>query len=191
MTNQYLENFRESGLGAFARAVEDASTPLRKAIAANHLRHAALEFSGQNELILHEDMTIAEPVYHIKWANQPAQTLRGTEAVEGFYVNFNAGVWTFQDVKIWSNDWGMATYMTWLEHHTGRELAARGVTVANADDTPYALMWPAAMFWPYTPEVKLIGEDIMIPADQPTVLELREEDRVTREDVYAIARSFL
>jgi hypothetical protein len=190
MANQYLENFRE-GLKAFAGAVDVAASPHQKAIAKNHLRHAALEFSGQDALILQEDMTIAEPVYHVKWGHQALQTLRGTEAVTGFYNDFNSGVWTFQDVKIWVNDWGMATYMTWLQHVTGGDLAAQGMTVFNPSDTPYALAWPASMFWPYTDDAKLIGEDIFVLSDQPTVLELREQERVTREDVYAIARSFL
>ncbi len=189
MANQYLENFRE-GLQAFAGAVDDANNPHQKAIARNHLRHAALEFSGQDALILQEDMTIAEPLYHVKWGHQPLQTLRGVEAVSGFYDDFNSGLWTFQDVKIWVNDWGMATYMTWLEHVTGRDLAERGMSVLN-DEAPYALVWPASMFWPYTADAKLIGEDIFVLADQPTVLELGEEERVTRDEVYAVARSFL
>lgn len=190
MANQYLENFREA-LKTFEGAVDDAANPHQKAIAKNHLRHGALEFSGQDALILKEDMTIAEPLYHVKWGHQALKTFRGVEAVTGFYKDFNSGVWTFQDVKIWVNDWGVATYMTWLQHVTGRDLAEQGMSVLNPDDTPYASVWPAGMFWPYTADAKLIGEDIYVLSDQPTVLELREEERVTRDEVYAIARSFL
>ena len=98
----YLDAFRAC-MQVIADAVEAEKDPHRKAILENFLRHAGLEFSGQDGLIQQPDMTVDEPVYHVKWGPD-LTTYEGRDAVQGYYNGVNEVVCTFQDHTCWVND---------------------------------------------------------------------------------------
>lgn len=188
MTSPYLEKFREC-MQVIADMVDAEADPHRKAIAANFLRHAALEFSGQDELILHPDMTVDEPVYHVKWGPELV-TYDGMDAVQGYYNGVNQVTSTFQDHTCWVNDWGIASYSTFVRFTTGEVLAGEGADVEKKDQTEYAQLWPMAMFWKYNEDAKLVGEDVYMLYD-PECRILTEEEKFTREELAEVAKSFL
>lgn len=188
MTSPYLEKFRDC-LQVIADAADAETNPHRTAILENFLRHAGLEFSGQDELILHPDMTVDEPTYHVKWG-QSLSTYTGMDAVQGYYNGVNEVVSTFQDHVCFVNDWGIASYSKFMRFTTGAVLASEGEDIAKADDTKYVQELPMAMFWAYNEDAKLLGEDVYMLA-APTHTELTPEDVFTVDELHAVAKSFL
>ena len=185
--SRYLEAFRDC-LQVIADAAEAEKEPDRRAILDNFLRHAGLEFSGQDKKILSPDMTVANPVYHVKWGPSVV-TYEGMDAVQGYYDSVNQVVSTFQDHTCWVNNWGIASYSTFVRFTTGKVLAAEGAAL-EADDTQYAQHLPMAMFWKYDSDAKLIGEDVFMLAD-PTHLPVTGDEAFTLDELHSVARSFL
>ncbi|MFR9807152.1 hypothetical protein ACL02T_33370 [Pseudonocardia sp. RS010] len=171
-----------------ADAGEAEKDPHRRAILDNFLRHAGLEFSGQDEKILTPAMTVEQPVYHVKWGPDLA-TYEGMDAVQGYYNAVNEVVSTFQDHTCWVNDWGIASYSKFVRFTTGRVLAGEGADLP-ADDRTYAQLLPMAMFWKYDENAKLVGEDVFMLTD-PTYEEIAEGEMFEVADLHAVARSFL
>ncbi len=185
--NTYLEAFRDC-MQVIADAIEAEKDPHRKAILENFLRHAGLEFSGQDAKILTPEMTVAEPIYHVKWG-PTFSTYQGMDAVQGYYDAVNEVVCTFQDHTCWVNDWGVASYSTFVRFTTGKALAAEGQDV-EPDDTQYAQHLPMAMFWRYDESAKLVGEDVYMLTD-PTHHALTDAERFTVDELHDVARSFV
>jgi hypothetical protein len=186
--SKYLDAFRDC-LQVIDDAAAAEKNPHRKAILENFLRHAGLEFSGQDELILTPDMTVDEPTYHVKWG-ATLSTYDGIDAVQGYYNGVNEVVSTFQDHTCWVNDWGIASYSKFVRFTTGAVLASEGAEIEKADDTQYAQILPMAMFWSYDEDAKLLGEDVYMLAD-PTHVELAENDKFTVDELHTVAKSFL
>jgi hypothetical protein len=185
--SKYLDAFRDC-LQVIADTSEAEKDPHRRAIVDNFLRHAGLEFSGQDAEILTLEMTVAEPVYHVKWGPEVA-TYQGMDAVQGYYDAVNEVVSTFQDHTCWVNDWGIASYSTFVRFTTGKVLAGEGAAI-EPDDTLYAQHLPMAMFWKYDADAKLIGEDVFMLAD-PTHIPVEEAEEFTVDELHDVARSFL
>jgi hypothetical protein len=188
MTSPYLDKFRDC-MQAIADMVDGENDAHRKAVAANFLRHAGLEFSGQDELILTPEMTVDNPIYHVKWGPD-LSTYEGMDEVQGYYNGVNEVVCTFQNHTCWVNDWGIASYSTFVRFTTGDVLAGEGMDITKPDETECAQLWPMAMFWSYNEEAKLIGEDVyMLYA--PDHRELSDEEKFKRDELAAVAKSFV
>lgn len=185
--NRYLRAFRDC-LQVIADAREVESNSHRQAILDNFLRHAGLEFSGQDKKILTPEMTIEEPVYHVKWGPSLA-SYEGMDAVQGYYDAVNEVVSTFQDHTCWVNDWGIASYSTFVRFTTGAVLAAEGADLA-ADDQMYAQSLPMAMFWRYDERARLIGEDVYMLTD-PSYERIPDGEMFEVAEMHVVARSFL
>jgi hypothetical protein len=186
--NSYLEGFRAC-MQVIADASEAEKDPHRKAILDNFLQHASLEFSGQDARILTPEMTVDEPVYHVKWG-PTLSTYTGMAEVQGYYDAVNEVVSTFQDHTCWVNDWGIASYSTFVRFTTGAVLAGEGHNVPKPDDTQYAQHLPMAMFWKYTDDAKLVGEDVFMLAD-PTHVEVGSDEQFSKDELHAVASSFI
>lgn len=186
--SKYLDAFRDC-LQVIADAADAEKDPHRRAILENFLRHAGLEFSGQDELILDPAMTVDEPLYHVKWG-PTLSTYTGMAEVKGYYDAVNEVVSTFQDHTCWVNDWGIASYSKFMRFTTGAVLAAEGQDIAKPDETAYVQELPMAMFWQYNADAKLMGEDVYMLAD-PTHHELTEDEKFTVPELHEVAKSFL
>lgn len=185
--NTYLTAFRDC-LQVIADAVESETDPHRKAILNNFLRHAGLEFSGQDKKILTPEMTVEEPVYHVKWGPDLA-TYEGMDAVQGYYDAVNEVVSTFQDHTCWVNDWGIASYSKFVRFTTGKVLSAEGADLP-ADDQTYAQLLPMAMFWKYDENARLIGEDVFMLTD-PAYEVIADGEMFSVAELHDVARSYL
>ncbi len=97
---------------------------------------------------------------------------------------------TFQDHTCWVNDWGIASYSTFVRFTTGAVLASEGMTVDKPDDTGYAQLWPMAMFWPYDVDAKLLGEDVFMLAD-PEHREVTPDEEFTQADLDQVCNDLL
>jgi hypothetical protein len=188
MTSPYVEKFRDC-LQVIADMADAEQDPKRKAIANNFLRHACLEFSGQTDLVLNPEMTVDNPTYHVKWG--PAlSTFEGMTDVRGYYDAAMNVLSTFQDHTCWVNDWGIASYSTFVRFATGAVLAAEGMDIEKADETLYAQLWPMGMFWPYDENAKLLGEDVYMLAD-PEHREVTADEMFTQADLDEVCHSLL
>ena len=186
--NQYLENLRAC-LATMKAMHDEEQDPRRKAIAANYLRHVALELSGQGDKVLQPDMTVEEPVYRVS-TGAGLTVFDGMDRVKTFYDGVNAGVQTIQDQTCWVNDWGIASYYTAILFKTGKQLASEGVDAVKADDTMYAVHLPMAMFWNFDEGERLIGEHVYL-LDTPELRELAEGEMFEVAELHEVASSFL
>jgi hypothetical protein len=188
MTSPYVDKFRDC-LQAIADMADAQEDPRRKAIANNFLRHACLEFSGQTDLVLNPTMTVDDPTYHVKWGPS-LSTYEGMGDVRGYYDAAMNVLSTFQDHTCWVNDWGIASYSTFVRFTTGEVLASEGMTVDKPDDTEYAQLWPMAMFWPYNQDAKLVGEDVFMLAD-PEHREVAPGEKLTQAEIDDVCNDLL
>ena len=133
--------------------------PHRRAILLNYNRHAALEFSDKWEYIFTKSMSVDNPHYRILLGSPTLADLDGLAAVKGFYSTLNQRVVWLQDEELFVNDWGLASYSTFGQFVTGTEAAEAGYPTDDPKGT-YILQCPLAMFWPYSKDAKMIGEDV-------------------------------
>lgn len=157
--SKYLEGFREFMRNGKETALAEPS-PHRRAILLNYNRHAALEFSTNKwQHIFTEQMTVDHPHYRVHLAMPELMTFDGTDAVKGFYSALNERVVWLQEEQLFVNDWGMGSYSTFGQFASGAEVRQFGYE-ADDPDARYAMLCPLAMFWPYSSDAKMIGEDV-------------------------------
>lgn len=156
--SKYLDAFEEYMRKNRAQALAETD-PHRRAILLNYNRHAALEFSDKWQYIFTKSMTVDHPKYNVQLGTPDLKNFDGLDAVKGFYSSLNQRVVWLQNEQLFVNDWGLASYSTFGQFATGAEAKAGGF---DADDpkATYALLCPLAMFWPYSKDAKLMGEDV-------------------------------
>jgi hypothetical protein len=183
----YLNEFRK-----FCDVIRDSANaeadPHRKAILRNFQRHVGYEFSGQAHNILTPEMTVAEPVYRIKWGE--FKTYTGMKTVQGYYDSVNEVVCTALGHQLAVHDWGFASYSTFVRFVKGSELQKEGQNIPKPDDTPYAQHLLMAMFWHYNAEAKLTGEDVFMLTD-PQHIEVKPQEVFSSQELAAVALDYL
>jgi hypothetical protein len=156
--SKYLDSFEEYMRKNRQQALAETN-PHRRAILLNYNRHAALEFSDKWEHIFTKSMTVDKPHYKVQLGMPSLVDFDGLKAVQGFYSTLNQRVVWLQDEQLFVNDWGLASYSTFGQFVTGAQAAEAGYPTDDAKAT-YILHCPLAMFWPYSKDAKLIGEDV-------------------------------
>lgn len=156
--SKYLDGFEEFMRNGKRTALAESS-PHRRAILLNYNRHAALEFSDEWQHIFTKTMTVDHPHYRVQLNMPELATFDGLDAVKGFYSALNTRVVWLQDEQLFVNDWGLASYSTFGQFAKGHEVREFGYE-ADDPDASYAMLCPLAMFWPYSEDAKLIGEDV-------------------------------
>lgn len=156
--SKYLDAFEAFMINGREQARAETN-PHRRAILMNYNRHAALEFSDNWQHIFTKTMTVDHPYYRVHLGNPELATFDGLGAVKGFYSSLNERVVWLQDEQLFVNDWGFASYSTFGQFANGADVRAMGFKADDPDAT-YAMLCPLAMFWPYTEDAKMIGEDV-------------------------------
>jgi len=156
--SKYLDAFEAYMAKARKQALAEPN-PHRRAILLNYNRHAALEFSDNWQHIFTKTMTVDHPKYKVQLGTPNLLDFDGLSAVKGFYSALNQRVVWLQDEELFVNDWGLASYSTFGQFVTGAEAAQANYQVDDPTGT-YILHCPLAMFWPYSKDSKLIGEDV-------------------------------
>jgi hypothetical protein len=180
-------------VASIAEAARAETNRHRKAILENYFHHVALEYNGRVEELLGPDMAIAEPIYNARLGVSPrAETFAGRAAVLGFYSGLNEEtVLTNHDERLAVADWGFASYNTFNQWTTGKHLASMGLKPDKLDLTAhYRVSRPIGMFWNYTPDAKLIGEDVF-ELSAPTVEIIDAAEAPTWEEVRNAVKRFL
>jgi hypothetical protein len=178
-----------ASIDANAKAEKD---PHRKAILRNYCTHVALEFNGRWSEFLGPEMAIDDPVYHVRMGTPDVVTADGYNAVVAFYGELNDDtVLTNHDERLAVADWGLASYNTFNMWTRGRRLAALGIKIDNVDpDGYYRIHRPIAMFWNYTSDARLIGEDVF-DVHPPIVEKITEAEAPTWEEVRDAVKQYL
>ena len=156
--SKYLDAF-EAYMAKGLKTANADPNPHRRAILLNYNRHAALEFSDLWQHIFTKSMTVDHPKYKVQLGTPDLQDFDGMAAVKGFYSALNEHIVWLQDEELFVNDWGLASYSTFGMFVTAAEAQAAGHTVDDLN-AAYIFMCPLAMFWPYSKDAKLIGEDV-------------------------------
>lgn len=189
----YLEQL-DSHLGNIKRAAEAETDPHRSKILWNYLHHGAFETGGDWERIFEPDMIIDNPQYQIRDGNEVLM-LDGAEDVQGFYKSLVDENLLFIDEgnhELFVNDSGLAEFATEIEIKTGQRILDeenldawyyQDVEIDDPDAT-YVLKNRHAIFWPYTEDERLIGENIYQiaptevvkpdPEEVPTIAEVED-----------------
>jgi hypothetical protein len=165
----------------------------RRAILENYYQHVALEYNGRWEEFLGPDMAVREPVYRARLGGGArADLYDGHAAVMAFYNALNEEtVLTNHDERLAVADWGFASYNTFDMWATGKHLPRMGIALDGVDSRAnYLVSRPIAMFWNYTSDAKLIGEEVYELA-APTVERIDASDAPTWEEVRNAVRRFL
>lgn len=148
------------------KAGDDEQDPHRKKILRNFLQHVALEYNGRWPEFLGPDMTIEKPLYKVNMGLTPETdqvvVCDGYNSVLDFYMALNEEtVLTNQDDQIAVADWGFSSYNTQNMWTQGRHLASIGVELEDSEpEAYYRVSMRIAMFWNYTEDAKLIGEEV-------------------------------
>ena len=186
--NRYLQSMSDYMANLFAIADKEPD-PHRKAIMYNYAQHHAFELGGRYEEIFTSEMTIDHPVYHVKMGPGAVTTYDGTGEVDGFYRGLNEHALTLGDGIFALADWGVASRHTINIFYDGSELEGLGLE-AGDPSKKYAGSYQIAMFWNYSADAHLIGEDVY----QITEMEshqLADEDLVTLEQQHAVVGAFI
>jgi hypothetical protein len=156
--------------------------PLHKRILLNYRRHGLLEVSKRWKELLGPEMTVAEPSYLMN-DHRSGFALTGREAVAGFYGTLiEAGaivLWPFEQVVAVA-DWGFASEAKFYHFMPGSLLAAQGDKVDDPG-AMYLVRRNLAMFWHYTSDAKLIGENVYETAIGREIIKPAPEDVITPE----------
>ncbi len=153
-----------------------------KKILLNYRRHGLLEVSRRWKELLGPDMTVAQPSYLMN-DHRGGFSLAGHEAVAGFYGTLiEAGaivLWPFEQVVAVA-DWGFASEAKFFHFMSGSVLAAQGDKVDDLS-AMYLVRRNLAMFWHYTSDAKLIGENVYETAVGREIIKPAPEDVITPE----------
>lgn len=178
-----------------AQAAQTETNPHRKAILTNYLQHCCLEYHGRWEEFLGPDMAVEHPVYTIKLQAKTGTSdivvCDGYDAVLAFYMSLNENaVITNEDERLAVNDWGFASYMTIVQWTRGEHLSDLIPVTDHDPEGYYRVSRPVAMFWNYSPDAKLIGEEVYEVA--PTLVEqVSEAEYLTEDEVRAAVSKYL
>lgn len=196
--NQYLEKLNEH-LGNIQRAAEEEDDSYRSRILWNYLHHGALELGGDWERIFTPEMTIGEPRYEMRAGMEETVVIDGEEAVKDFYgaiEDENLMLIDDGNHQLFANDSGLAEFATTVEFVTGQDIIDDGVDKwyyrdpeIDDPDAPYVKTCRHAMYWPYTEEGRLIGEQVfqLEPFD---VSNLDPDEVPTLDDVASVAENY-
>lgn len=179
-------------LASIDAAAKGEKDPHRKAILENYRMHVALEFNGRWPEFLGPDMAIDEPVYHARMLTTDVVTADGYDAVIKFYGELNDDiVLTNHDERLAVSDWGFASYNTFNMWTRGRRLASLGFEIEDVDpEGHYRIHRPIAMFWNYTADAKLIGEDVF-DVHPPIIEKIDESEAPTWDEVRDAVKQYL
>ena len=196
--NQYLEKL-DRHLGNIERAAREEDDPHRSRILWNYVHHGALELGGDWERIFAPEMTVEEPHYEMRTGSDETLVLDGKEEVKGFYgaiEDENLMLIDDGNHQLFVNDDGLAEFATTVEFVTGQDIIDDGVDEwyyrdpeIDDPDASYVKTCRHAMFWPYTEEGQLIGEQVF-QLDPFEVSRIDPEDVPTLEEVKAVAEQY-
>jgi hypothetical protein len=193
--NHYLEGL-DDYMANIERRAREEEDPHQRRILWNYLHHAALEFTDQWENIFTSDMTVDHPVYRVRLATEDTVVFDGLEECKAFYSGLNEEVVILHDEKLFTNDWGMATYSTLIRFPTGATLAEEQGKSFHGDfeiddlEATYVATCPVCSFWPFTDDARLIGEHVyQLEAFEVTAAD--PDEVVTMEDRATVIEKYL
>jgi hypothetical protein len=178
MKTDYLA-LAEDFFEGIKQAMEEQSSPHRRAILKNFLEHAALEYSEDRwPEILSPERTVEHPIYHIRLGSPEVQRYDGRDEVYKFYSMMKEGVQTNELVNVAVADWGFSAFTKAHFFISGEVLARQGAPI---DDPSAFYHWETplvGLYWDYDENARLISENVydllpsvyrkMDPADAPT-----------------------
>ena len=187
-----MNKFEEAifhSLDAAAELVRRTDNPRHRAILNNYRKHAHLEGSAQFERILSPEMTVDHPVYRIiMWGK--TSILDGKEQVLAFYQSLKDVILWNTDESIAVADWGFAAELTLHMLLPGTFLKQEGVDVDDVAAT-YHYWSREASVWPYSEDVKLIGEHVYEDKSIQAFEKVDPADLITPQQAAEIQKTLL
>lgn len=167
------------------------TNPHHRAILENYRYHALLEVAGRWQEILAPALTIDHPIYRIS-AGGVTHVMDGGDAVARFYSQMkDAGRNVFGPVEqtIAVADWGFGAEALFQAHATGAELRAQGKDAELGK--AYRIEWWASSAWHYTPDARLIGENVYEGMGPRTITECDPAEIITPAEAAAMLEPVL
>jgi hypothetical protein len=173
--------------------LSSTTNPLHRAILHNYRRHQLLEGSGRFAEIFTPDMTVEHPVYNIGMKAGNWQ-FDGRDAVMEFYGSMTdsdaAVFWPVKKYLVVA-DWGVAAEATWRNYCKGHHLIADGHDDIHDEDGDYVLTRRMGLFWYYTPDALLIGENTYEDPNSREITKVDPADVVTAAEFAEMVKPLL
>lgn len=181
-----LREFFE-GIASQAAAERD---PHRKAILENYLGHAALEYTDRWEEIFDPVRTVAHPLYKVRLGTSEDVVYDGIDEVKNFYRGMKDDTFlTNDDQRLAVNDWGFMSFLKINLFVDAAKARSMGFDV-KGEGGHYVVISPAAMYWTYDKNAKLIGEYVYGIGDAKLEV-VPPEDIITYDELQAIVAPYL
>jgi hypothetical protein len=162
--------------------------PHHKKILHNYRIHVALEQGLRWQEILVDEMGIPELEYCFRF-NGVSSYFTGRDGVAELYSSQEPFSAVLVDEKLAVADWGIASWASHYAHGPGSQFIEAGVELDDPDAL-YLEISNLAMFWRYTPDALLIGEEVY-QIDEPTYRKVTPEEYYSKEEIVADSLRYL
>lgn len=194
---------------AIDRLLEVTTNPRHRFILLAYARHRHLEFSGQYEAVLTDEMMNEHPIYTIRALGLDLK-IDGRDEVRAMYRNWadtNQCVFYLEDEQVAVADNFVASKLTSYQQIWGGTMLASKVLgilpkglsqelfikmldfrgIKAEPDAMYLYKSHEQWFWPYDDRGRLLREDVLEP-DRSTseIIKLDEDDVLTAARAYAL-----
>lgn len=186
-TKAYAE-LQYKHLKSIDRVYDETLDPHHKKILHNYRIHVALEQGKRWQEILVDDMSINDLKYCFRF-NGVSSYFNGRDGVAKLYASQEPFAAVLGDEKLAVANWGIAS---WAQHYAfgpGSQFIEAG---ADLDDPEglYLEKSHLAMFWRYTSEALLIGEEVY-QIDEPTYEKVTPEEYYSKDEIVADSLRYL
>jgi hypothetical protein len=186
-TNAHAE-LQYKHLKSIDKVYEETLDPHHKKILHNYRIHVALEQGKRWQEIFVDDMSISDLEYCFRF-NGISSYFNGRDGVAKLYASQEPFSAVLVDEKLAVANWGIAS---WAKHYAfgpGSQFIESGADLDDPDAL-YVEKSDLAMFWRYTPDALLIGEEVYQIGD-PTYEQLTPEEFYSKDDIVADSLRYL
>jgi hypothetical protein len=181
------EHLQAEHFDRIGKVIAAEQNPHHRAILENYQLHVALEQGGRWAEILVDDMIVDEPHYEFRFYGQ-STVCNGRAEVDALYTANFPFVAVLVDERLWVSDEGIASRSVHYTFGTGERFNAVGADLDPAKH--YLEKSPVGMFWWYTSDVRLIGEEVW-QLSAPEYVEMEAADVPGKETVINDCAEFL
>lgn len=178
-TNMYAE-LQYKHLKSIDKVYDETLDPHHKKILHNYRIHVALEQGKRWQEIFVDEMSIRDLKYCFRF-NGVNSYFNGRDGVAKLYTSQEPFAAVLVDEMLAVANWGIAS---WAKHYAfgpASQFIEGGAKLANPDGL-YLEKSNLAMFWRYTPDALLIGEEVY-QIDEPTYEEVTPEEYYSKDDI--------
>jgi hypothetical protein len=181
------DHLQREHLDSISTVIAATDNPHHRAILQNYQLHVALEQATRWSEILTDEMIVADPHYVFRFYGQSV-VCQGRDEVDKLYTANAPFVAVLVGERLWVSADGIASRST--QYTFGSGVRFNGLGADLDPQAQYLEKSAVGMFWWYTPEARLIGEEVW-QLDSPVYTQMDPNDVPGKETVIADCEKFL